>query len=38
MESHNAEMMRQAGVGAKTSSPKDPILIRQRSRIAFPGK
>lgn len=32
------EMMRQAGVGAKTSSPKDPILIRQRSRIAFPGK
>lgn len=32
------EMMRQAGVGAKTSSPKDPILMRQRSRVAFPGK
>lgn len=35
-----AEMMRQAGAGAKTSSPKDQILIGQRERLraAFPGK
>ncbi|CAK7326992.1 unnamed protein product [Dovyalis caffra] len=34
------EMMRQAGVGGKTSSPKDPILMRQRERLrfAFTGK
>ncbi|POO02238.1 Serine/threonine protein kinase [Trema orientale] len=34
------EMMRQAGVGAKTSSPKDPSLIpqRERQRAMFPGK
>lgn len=35
-----AEMMRQAGVGGKTSSPKDRALNRQRerSRFASPGK
>ncbi|XP_016464976.1 mitogen-activated protein kinase kinase kinase NPK1-like [Nicotiana tabacum] len=34
------EMMRQAGVGGKTSSPKDRALNRQRerSRFASPGK
>ncbi|KAK4378970.1 hypothetical protein RND71_000832 [Anisodus tanguticus] len=34
------EMMRQAGVGGKTSSPKDQALNRQRerSRFASPGK
>ncbi|XVF38159.1 hypothetical protein REPUB_Repub20aG0076000 [Reevesia pubescens] len=34
------EMLRQAGVGGKTSSPKDKFLIRQREQIrfAFPGK
>eukprot|EP00258_Populus_trichocarpa_P046398 XP_024462417.1 mitogen-activated protein kinase kinase kinase NPK1 isoform X1 [Populus trichocarpa] len=29
------EMMRQAGVGGKTSSPKDPILMQQRERLRF---
>lgn len=35
-----AEMLRQAGVGGKTSSPKDKFLVRQREQIrfAFPGK
>lgn len=35
-----AEMMRQAGVGSKTSSPKDRALNRQRERTRFasPGK
>ncbi|XP_042515998.1 mitogen-activated protein kinase kinase kinase NPK1-like isoform X2 [Macadamia integrifolia] len=34
------EMMRQAGVGARTSSPKDPVLNRHRDRLWFasPGK
>ncbi|XP_010277967.1 PREDICTED: mitogen-activated protein kinase kinase kinase NPK1-like isoform X2 [Nelumbo nucifera] len=32
------EMMRQAGVGGKTSSPKDRVLHRQRSRFASPSK
>ncbi|KAL5786605.1 hypothetical protein ACOSQ2_008997 [Xanthoceras sorbifolium] len=34
------EMMRQAGMGGKTSSPKDRILNRQRDRTRFasPGK
>ncbi|KAF5188939.1 Mitogen-activated protein kinase kinase kinase npk1 [Thalictrum thalictroides] len=32
------EMMRQAGVGGKTLSPKDRVLTRQRSRFASPGK
>ncbi|XP_057960481.1 mitogen-activated protein kinase kinase kinase NPK1-like isoform X2 [Malania oleifera] len=34
------EMMRQAGIAGKTSSPKDPGLIRhrERSRFASPGK
>ncbi|XP_022762027.1 mitogen-activated protein kinase kinase kinase NPK1-like [Durio zibethinus] len=34
------EMLRQAGVGGMTSSPKDKFLIRQREQIrfAFPGK
>ncbi|KAJ4719478.1 Mitogen-activated protein kinase kinase [Melia azedarach] len=34
------EMMRQAGMGAKTSSPKDRVLNRQRDRTRFasPGK
>ncbi|XP_007034672.2 PREDICTED: mitogen-activated protein kinase kinase kinase NPK1 [Theobroma cacao] len=34
------EMLRQAGVGGKTSSPKDKFLVRQREQIrfAFPGK
>lgn len=30
-----AEMMRQAGVGSKTSSPKDRALNRQRERTRF---
>lgn len=35
-----AEMLRQAGVGGKTSSPKDRALNRQRDRTRFasPGK
>ncbi|XP_021670836.2 mitogen-activated protein kinase kinase kinase NPK1 isoform X2 [Hevea brasiliensis] len=34
------EMMRQAGIGGKTSSPKDRILTQQRDRLrfVFPGK
>ncbi|XP_057956768.1 mitogen-activated protein kinase kinase kinase NPK1 [Malania oleifera] len=34
----NREMMRQAGVGGKTSSPKDWFLNRQRSRSRLAGK
>ena len=30
-----AEMLRQAGVGGKTSSPKDRALNRQRDRTRF---
>lgn len=39
-ETFIAEMMRQVGVGGKTSSPKDRGLNRQRdrSRFASPGK
>lgn len=40
MELHVAELLRQAGVGGKTASPKDQILNRPRERLrfAFPGK
>ncbi|KAJ9700258.1 hypothetical protein PVL29_005872 [Vitis rotundifolia] len=36
----NRELLRQAGVGGKTASPKDQILNRPRERLrfAFPGK
>ncbi|KAF8392437.1 hypothetical protein HHK36_022779 [Tetracentron sinense] len=33
METASAEMLRQAGVGGKTSSPKDRALNRQRERL-----
>ncbi|KAL5782551.1 hypothetical protein ACOSP7_007580 [Xanthoceras sorbifolium] len=32
------EMLRQAGVGGKTSSPKDLVRPRERLRFAFPGQ
>lgn len=40
MKPNIAEMMRQAGIGGKTSSPKDLIHNRQRerSRFASPGR
>lgn len=40
MELLFAELLRQAGVGGKTASPKNQILNRprERFRFAFPGK